>query len=153
MGEIIEGVHSELSVIRDFYPAAPAFVLQVCRIWRLNTSFVEEATAHIKLQLRHIGESQFDNIDVGTNEQAYLLILSGLLGKLRQKAAQECLSELERTLHVGKEKLEPLIQEDFSIIPNLWYAFEMFKIRGVVAPLYLLDSEILRLKLNLWAGS
>jgi hypothetical protein len=150
-GEIFTKIIEDIATLKEFYGLQPPerFISAVCKKLRKSKTFIRETIAYIKNQFQIIGITDFESIKIANDEISYCFILSWILKKLRFDSAQNCLEYLIKYLEKNKMILNDLLQDEFSIIPNLWIFFEFFNIYGINPPNYLLNHEITCLKLKL----
>ena len=151
--EILEKTLADIHIFKDFYRMKPPelFVRKICEKWGKSRSFIDQTISHIKNQIHLLGYDA-NKIQLCEDDNCFIFVVSGLLKQFRQEAAGRCVSYLQSKLNTQKNTINAKIQREFSIIPNLWSFFELYKIQGIDPPEYLLLHEISRLKISLWTG-
>lgn len=151
--EILEKTLKDIELFKDFYSLKPPkfFITKLCLKWGKSHDFISKTIGHIKNQLQLLGYD-WDQIQLCEDETSLIFIISGLLKQLRLESAGNCVNYLQGRLQVSQNRIVEKIQKDFSIIPNLWSFFELYKIQGIDPPEYLLLHEISKLKISLWTG-
>jgi hypothetical protein len=151
--EILEKTLKDIELFTDFYRLKPPrfFITKLCQKWGKSNDFINKTLNHTKNQLQMLGYD-WDHIRLSEDDTSLIFIISGLLKQLRLESAGNCINFLQGRLQIPQKKIIDKIQKDFSIIPNLWSFFDLYKIQGIDPPEYLLLHEISRLKISLWTG-